>query len=240
MAHPQVRGAKPLGDQAYDAIKEDILRCRLAAGSRVTESQLGQDYDFGKAGIRAALQRLAQEGLVTSYPRHGYQVKPLTAKDVVDLFNVRLLLEPAAARLAAGRVDPQQLGELDRLCQRGYDPDHPESVEAFQEVNARFHTLVAEAAGNPTLTRLLRQVIDEMRRFFYLGLTVGVRDQARHESGHQRLVEALASGDPDRAEQVARDGILQAQRNSLDSLLSLASLQQAELSAVNPDPMARG
>lgn len=218
-----------LADQAYAAIKNDILCCRLAPGSRVSEGGLCADYPYGKAGVRAAMQRLAQEGLVIAYPRQGYLVAPVTAQDVMDLFAVRLLLEPAAARLAAGRVDPARLRELDRMCRVGYDPNDPASVEEFQSVNRQFHMLVAEAGGNLKLARYLGNVIDEMHRFYYLGLTLPHRDHPQHESGHRRLVEALEAGDPDLAERVSREGLEEAQRNCLDALLTLPDLQAARL-----------
>lgn len=220
-----------LADQAYEAIKEDILRCRLKPGSRVSESGLCLAYPLGKAGVRTAMQRLAQEGLVTAIPRQGYLVSPVTAQDVMNLYSLRLLLEPASARLAAGRVDRQRLRELDQICRVGYDPDDERSVEEFQSVNRSFHMLVAEAAGNPKLARHLGIVIDEMHRFYYLGLTLPHADHPRHESGHRRLLEALGVGDPDQAEQVSRESILEAQRNCLDALLTLPDLQAAELTA---------
>lgn len=229
MERPSAQGRKSLADQAYEAIKKDILRCRLEPGSRVSEARLCEAYSFGKAGVRAAMQRLSQEGLVTAYPRQGYQVSPVTPQDVMDLFNLRLLLEPAAARLAVGRVNLERLQELDRICRAGYDTNDEESVEEFQSVNHSFHMLVAEAAGNPKLARHLGDVIDEMNRFYYLGLTLRHADHPRHENGHRRLVEALEAGDPDVAERVSRESIMEAQRNCLDALLTLPDLQMTEL-----------
>ena len=226
---PSGRSTISLAEQAYQAIKDDILRCRLKPGSQVTEGRLCSVYPFGKAGVRTSMQRLSQEGLVTAIPRQGYQVSPVTAKDVMDLYSLRLLLEPAAARLAAGRVDKERLRQLDRMCSIGYDPSDAKSVEEFQSVNRSFHMLIAEAAGNPKLTRHLGNVIDEMHRFYYLGLTLPHVDHPRHESGHRRLVEALEAGDPELAERVSRESILAGERKCLDALLTLPELQAAQL-----------
>src|SRR5262245_53345201 len=94
-----------LGDQAYDRIKEDIVVCRLRPGAEVTEAGLAQHYELGLAPIRAALSRLSQEGLVNVIPRRGYVITPITIQTVKEVFDLRLLLEPAAARAAAGRVN---------------------------------------------------------------------------------------------------------------------------------------
>lgn len=220
---------RSLADRAYDAIKHDVISCRLHPGERVSEARLTSTTGFGKAAVRTALHRLSQEALVAPVPRQGYVVSPVTAQDVIDLFGVRLLLEPAAARMAAGRVDEAQLRELDRLCHIGYDPRDPASVERFQRVNSEFHLLIAKAAGNPRLTRFLESVLDEMQRFYHLGLTLSRDDDPAHEQGHRDLVEAIASGDGERAEQVAKEGILEAQRTCVESLLTLPSLRSATL-----------
>lgn len=219
-----------LTDRAYDAIKLDIIHCRLQPGERVSEAKLTEQTAFGKAAVRTALHRLSQEGLVIPVPRQGYLISPVTPQDVIDLFGVRLLLEPPAARLATGRVDQQQLRELDRLCHIGYDLDVPESVERFQQANKRFHLLIAEAAGNPRLTRMLAGILEEMQRLYYLGLTVPNIEHPNHEQGHRNLVDAIEAGDPDLAEQLAKDGILEAQRSCIDVLLTLPSMRSVQLS----------
>lgn len=69
-------GHKSLGRAAYDAIKRDVARCRLAPGAELTEGELATHYGFGKTPVRDALARLAQEGLVRVLPRRGYVVRP--------------------------------------------------------------------------------------------------------------------------------------------------------------------
>lgn len=221
--------ATSLAERAYDAIKSAILRCEVAPGMRVSEAHLAATFEFGKAGIRTALHRLSQEGLVVPVARQGYFISAVTTNDVIDLFDVRLLLEPAAARMAAGRVDKKQLRDLDRLCRVGYDLTKPKSVERFQQVNKEFHLLITEAAGSPRLTRVLAGILDESHRLHYLGLTLPSADHPGHEVGHRQLVDALESGDADRAEEVARQGIIEAQRNCVDRLLNLPSVRSAEL-----------
>jgi DNA-binding GntR family transcriptional regulator len=221
--------ATSLADRAYDAIKSAIVRCTLAPGSRVSEAQLAATFEFGKAGIRTALHRLSQEGLVVAVARQGYFISSVTTADVIDLFSVRLMLEPAAARLAAGRVDRKQLRDLDRLCRVGYDLKKPKSVERFQQVNKEFHLLITEAAGSPRLTRILAGILDESHRLHYLGLTLPSADHPAHDVGHRQLVDAIESGDPDRAEEVAKQGIVEAQRNCVDRLLNLPTVRSAEL-----------
>jgi DNA-binding GntR family transcriptional regulator len=150
-------------------------------------------------------------------------------KDVVELFEMRLLLEPVAARLAAGKVDSTQLEELDRLCNVGYDPRDPASVLSFHQANREFHLLVAQAAGNSRLVSQISGVIDEMKRLYFLGLTFPSQTRERNQ-GHRRLVEALKSGDSELAEREAREQVSETKQVVIDSLLAMPELQRLNLS----------
>jgi DNA-binding GntR family transcriptional regulator len=101
-----------LADEAYARIRRRIVGCDLAPGEQVTEGQLVETHGIGKTPVREALQRLAQEGLVQPIRRHGYRVAPITLRDVRDLFGLRLIIEPAAAELAVGRIDVAQLRDI--------------------------------------------------------------------------------------------------------------------------------
>src|ERR1700719_129296 len=100
---------------AFDRIKRDIISCALAPGRQVTEGELASRYSLGKAPIRAALAGLCQEGLLRAIPRRGYLIAPITMRNVQDTIQLRLLLEPAAARLAAGRMADKSLRLLEEL-----------------------------------------------------------------------------------------------------------------------------
>ncbi|WP_245479816.1 GntR family transcriptional regulator, partial [Hansschlegelia zhihuaiae] len=70
------------GNHAYDLIRREIVSCRIMPGARFTEPELMERYGLGKSSLRIALQRLTEGGLVSSIPRHGYRVAPITVKDV--------------------------------------------------------------------------------------------------------------------------------------------------------------
>src|SRR3954462_9781633 len=99
-----------LTERAYERLRRDIISCVIQPGDEISESQLSGQYKMGKAAVRVALTKLAHDGLVRAIPRRGYMVMPVTLKDLHDVFELRLMLEPAAARMAAGKVNTQQLG----------------------------------------------------------------------------------------------------------------------------------
>jgi DNA-binding GntR family transcriptional regulator len=208
-----------LTDQAYQLIKRDILECVLVPGSAVTERQLGTRYGIGKAPLREALVRLAHEALVQSIPRSGYRVTPVTIQDVRDIFALRLLLEPAATRLAAGRIDERLLTQLNEPCLAGYTPGDRASESAFLRANREFHVAIANASGNRRLGKVLEQLLEETERLFHMGLAVRDRtEEMRRE--HVVLMRALLDGDGDAAAQATIDQVNGARTMVMDGILA--------------------
>src|ERR671926_456781 len=111
-----------LTERAYEQLRRDIISCSIPPGTEISEAQLCSQYDLGKAAVRVALTRLAHDGLVRAIPRRGYMVVPVTLQDIQDVFELRLMLEPAAARLAAGKVNTQRLKSYDEVCGLGFQP----------------------------------------------------------------------------------------------------------------------
>jgi DNA-binding GntR family transcriptional regulator len=195
-----------MSDQVYDALRGDILTCELAPGQAISEASLAARYGVGKAPIRAALSRLRQEGLVSASPRRSFVVSPLTLRDVRELYDLRLLLEPATARLAAGRADVKQLAKLNAICRKGYTPGDAASTLRFLAANREFHLEIARSSGNQRFLRLLNQVLDETTRVMFVGLGLRNRNaEMQHE--HQALMDALQAGDGAAAERIAADQV---------------------------------
>ena len=208
-----------LTDRAYERIKHDIICCTIAPGTEISETQLCAQYKLGKAPVRMALSRLAHDGLVRAIPRRGYMVTAITLKDIQDIFELRLMLEPAAARMAAGRVNAQRLRALDEGCRTGYQPGDARSVSRFLEATKAFHVAIAQAAGNIRLARAIEELLDEMTRLLHLGLGLRNRSQEmQHE--HRALIKALVHGDGGTAERLCRDQIETTRNMVLSAILT--------------------
>jgi DNA-binding GntR family transcriptional regulator len=217
-------------ERAYTMIKRDIVRCALDPGQQVTEQQLAARYGIGRAAVRAALKRLYQEQLVQTVTRNRYVIAPITLKYVKELFELRLLLEPAAARLAAGRVDGAALGRLNDLCRVNYRVGDHESAAQFLAANTEFHAAVAVASGNALLANVIRDLLDKVERVHHMSHLLHDRnEEAFHE--HQELVDALVAGDGARAEAVMAQQILAARAFVIDAMMNSALLQSVNVVA---------
>ncbi|MCW5772349.1 MAG: GntR family transcriptional regulator [Rhodospirillaceae bacterium] len=210
-------------DQAFDRIHRAILRCELAPGEIIAEADLAARFGLKRAATRSALDRLSMMALLRPVRRRGYRVKPVTVRDVNDLFQLRGIVECAAVRLAAGRVDEANLRRLDRICTAGYTPGDRDSEALFLHANTEFHLMVAAAAGNERLMTVLAGLLGEMERLFHFGLAVRDRSQEMQQE-HQALIEALAAGDADAAERMTREELASSKSMVLDALMSTDAL----------------
>ena len=219
-----------LNDIAYRAIKDDIISCALQPGAEISEAVLVARYGMSKAPIRSALMRLRQEGLIISRGRQGNIVSPITLRDVQEIFQLRLVLEVAVTRLAAGKVDPKQIRKLNKAVHAGYTPGNEKSEAAYLRANREFHHYVAEAAGNQRLAALLVDLMEQHERIVHLGLALQNRE---HEflHFHDDLVNALIEGDGERAAELTEKALRGGQKKVMEALISSAN--QISVTGVN-------
>jgi DNA-binding GntR family transcriptional regulator len=236
-----LRGGESLAAAAYAVLKRRIIQCEIAPGARLTETQLVRDLRLGKTPIREALVRLIHEGLVRNMPRHGYEIAPITLRDVEDLFRLRRILEPAAMELAAGHIKGAVRDRMEQLSQvRSYSPGDARSVAAYRRANREFHALIARASGSRRLAEAMERLEQESDRVFNLSLMVRDRGEIVR-LGHQRLLAALVAGDAEAARRHALEAILRAERVIREALLASPAIQAATVStAARPRPRRPG
>jgi DNA-binding GntR family transcriptional regulator len=216
-----------LSDKAYEVLKQEIITCALEPGQQIVQQQLAKRYGLGMTPIREALQRLAQEGLVQPIPRFGYTVSFVTLADVHDIYELRLILEPAAARLAATRGTAEQLEAIAESACLRYTQREGTRKPDLRMHNAEFHRAIAAAAGNQRLLEAVSRVLDEMIRIFHLGLDL-TASAGEMEQEHVQLVQALQARDADRAQEVMRQQIERSKQRVLEALMQrLGALGQA-------------
>ena len=220
---------------AYAQIKRAIIRCELEPGSPVTEEDLAERFNIGRATVRPALKRLFQERLIHAMSLRRHVIAPITLKDAQDLFATRQLLEPAAAKLAAGKVGGDHLRRLNELCETNYRAGDRTSAEAFLAANTEFHVTVARASGNDLLVEMIATLLDRYERLNHLSHMLRDRNtEASHE--HHELVEALISGDGERAETVMTVQIVAARSFVIEAMISSKSIQEVNVFGSDKHP----
>ena len=185
-----------LAERAYVAIRRLIVTLDLEPGSVINERELVERLGIGRTPVREALRRLAQEGLVEVYPRRGMFVTDVDVRRLAQLSEVRAVLEPEAARLAAERLAEAGRAELEELV-RELDADELDE-QALMALDERIHRAVYRWARNDLLEATLEQYYVLALRIWTIAL------DRRHElhdavQEHRTLLEAIGDGDGERA-----------------------------------------
>ena len=194
---PEAASARSLTDQAYYRIRELIVRLELAPGSFVNERDLMELVGLGRTPVREALRTLARDRLVEVLPRRGIFISPINVRDLAGLSEVRLALEPCAARLAAERRTHEDrdavVALLQALDEAGSDD------RRLIDLDQRIHRHIWACAHSPFLARTLEEYYVLTLRIWFLALDrVAQLEEAVHE--HRELLEAIRDGDATRAE----------------------------------------
>ncbi len=216
---PSADGAASLAERAYYSIREKIVSLALEPGSVINERELVAELGIGRTPTREALRRLAQERLVEVYPRRGMSVSTVDVRDLARLCEVRLVLEPEAARLAAERATELDLAELRALLEE-LSAGHGSSWRGLMDLDERIHRAIHHASHN----RFLEEALGE---YFALALRIWVL--AVHRTGqlhaavleHRELLEAVVAGKGELAAEIMREHVAEFEQAMRGALLEL-------------------
>lgn len=198
--------ARSQGERAYLLIRDRIITLKLAPGSVIEEARLRAELELGRTPIREALQRLAHENLVSFVPHRGTFVTDINLTDLRRLTEIRVVMEPYAARLAterAGEADRTAIADLVNQLDTVAEKD----VQALMQLDHRIHRQVYQATHNPFLQAMLEEMLNLSLRIWFLGLQRGVALKEAVEE-HRRLLTGVRSRNSAMAEQAMQDHIV--------------------------------
>jgi DNA-binding GntR family transcriptional regulator len=179
-------------DRAYLAIRGLIVSLELPPGAVIDERELMQRLGLGRTPVREALRRLAQEQLVEVFPRRGMFVTNVDVRDLARISEVRLALEPEAARLAADRATDAERDELAALggrIKRGAD---------LMGLDEQIHRAIYAAANNDLLEKTLGEYYVLALRIWAIALD-RAEDLEDAVEAHRDLIQAIVVGNGERA-----------------------------------------
>jgi len=187
-------------DEAYEALRVQIVTNGLAPGEILNEKDLMAQLSIGRSPLREVLFRLQEENMIKPMPRLGYMITTLNIAEVRDLVELRRELEGFAGRLAAQRITPEQLEALRTLFRQAQStPAEPSAIASISEYfDTQFHDLLYQAADNQQLVKTLQDLhIKMLRIWFHMGFeAIGFGQEARNL---YKVLEALEQGDPEKA-----------------------------------------
>jgi DNA-binding GntR family transcriptional regulator len=189
-----------------------------APGAPLCEAELARQLRTSRTPVREALSRLIEEGYVERVPGRGYVVTPITVTLIQNVFEVRRLLEGAAAARAAGFADATAIARLRKLAAFEYVPGDAAGFRKATEANAAFHLAVAQASRNAIIADLVRHSLDQVTRIIALGVDYEpLQESASRE--HDAVVDAIERRDPEGARAAVERHLDDSTRRMMDALV---------------------
>lgn len=188
-----------LADELYALLKKRILSHEMSAGDKINIDKLARDLGVSNIPIREALSRLSTEGLVTVVPFKGMFVAAMNAKDIDEIFEIRVSLETLALRKAAARLPKDRLRLIlaeTTAAQEDFEANQEPASRMFK-MNEGLHGTILAYADNENLQRMVVSLIERIYRYLnLLNFTIALAEE-REE--HARILNALLADDVDEA-----------------------------------------
>jgi len=210
-------------DDIVDALREAISKGQFKDGEELNQVSIARSFGVSRVPVREALRQLQAEGLVSSQAHMRTVVTGLSLDRVLEVLDLRAMLETHLLERAASRLTPADLDELRRRCDVMEDV---EEHQAWLRLNKEFHELLYSHADADLTRELSRQLAVRVERYLHMRRDSGVQRTVEANAEHRRIVEALAEQDPPRARRELEAHI----RHTRDRVIVLFESQ--------PDPVA--
>jgi DNA-binding GntR family transcriptional regulator len=187
-----------------DELRVKILNGDLIPGQRLVTADIADEMGVSRMPVRDALRYLESTGLVETVPHRGTVVKDLSENEIVELYQIRAVLEGLAARLASKRVGEAQLRQFENIvAKHDLKTMQNEGYDEFTKLNKSFHSMIWASAGSPKLESMLANLYDACSQYRNLSMLVPGRSDSIYNE-HNALCEAIKCHDCDEAERLAR------------------------------------
>ncbi|MFJ3090397.1 GntR family transcriptional regulator [Streptomyces sp. NPDC086838] len=193
----------PAAERVYAHVKDAVLDRRYEGGTLLTEGGLAEAVGVSRTPVREALLRLEVEGLIKLYPKKGALVLAVSAQEIADVVETRLLVEEFAARKAVP-ASPQLISRLEGLLEEQRRFSEAGDLATVSVKDRCFHAEIVRHAGNEILSRLYDQLRDRQLRMGVAVMEAHPDRIAANIAEHSELLEAIRAGDAEGAAQVVR------------------------------------
>lgn len=196
-ALPSKRRRADTAERAYRVIRQLLVDFRLRPDERINEVRLAQTIGVSRTPVREALNRLASEGFVIFIPNKGFFFRALEIDDLLQLFELRAIIESGAFRLACVRGSDGDIAALENFWREAllrYAENDPDEILVLDET---FHLRMAEISGNHEATKAIEGLNGRIRFVRRVQIELG-QNHPRMVDEHTQLVAALRERDGER------------------------------------------
>lgn len=196
----------PLRDVVFNTLRDAILTGKLVPGERLMENQLAEKLGVSRTPVREALRMLELENLVELVPRKGAQVLDMSEKDIINILEVRGVLEGLATGLACKNMSPETLAELKALESKFEKAIAEKALEEIADIDEQFHNVIFGATDNEKLIQIFKNLQIQLYRYrmAHLKLDSSIPAIVAH---HKSIIRAIESHDAAEGTTVAQGHI---------------------------------
>jgi len=208
-----------LKTKVYNTIRDRILRCELEPKDLIVENDLIKQLGVSRTPIREALHKLENENLINVFPKRGTFVSGISVKDVINIYDLRIILEPYAATLAIDRIDEKNLKKYYQI----WVEEVPKiSDEEHIRYDRKFHGMIAESSGNSFLSSFLYTLYDNVSRVRYLLIKRKTRTRMTNiRTEHKYIIECLMNKDKKHIANAMEEHLKKAKEVAVEILMDL-------------------
>lgn len=178
-------------------IESRILEGAIPAGAKLTEATLAQQLGVSRGPVREAFRMLEEAGLVRTEKNRGVFVRSIPLQEVLEIFELRAVLEQVVGAKAAQRASAADVRELKALLREMDQAAKQGNASAFHHGNLAFHDRLFELAGNTKLTAVYKRLVNELRLCRRQNLSA--ESMKVFAAEHKEIVRCIAAGDSDGA-----------------------------------------
>lgn len=208
---------KPLREVVFETLREAIIKGVIKPGERLMENQLAEEMGVSRTPVREAIRKLELAGFVVVMPRKGAYVSELSYKDVHEVYEIRAALESLACGLAAERVTPGEIEEMERYLIEERDFLDNDDVMLTINTDIGLHELIYKAARNEKIMHLISKLKEQVYRLRSTSIMLPGRKKASLKE-HQGIVEAIAQGNVELAQRLGQEHVEHAEQAMLELL----------------------
>ncbi|MBS3737247.1 GntR family transcriptional regulator [Candidatus Bipolaricaulota bacterium] len=190
-------------DRVYEILLDNITKRNFAPGSKLGEQYLADELGVSKTPVREALSRLERENLVNIYPNRGAYVVEITREDIIEIYDLREVLEGLAARQSARKIDRRGLDRMRKLISSMENSLEKGDLEEYSGHDSEFHGMLGHISGNSRLQKMVQNLRYQAR--ILMASSVQIPGRAENSlQDHKDIFESLEAGNGPEAERKVR------------------------------------
>ena len=195
-----------LRERIVSSIRGAIVNGQLKAGTRIAEPELAERFGISRTPIREAFRQLESEGFITVVPRKGAIVASFSAQDVSNFYDLKMILEGYAARLATMALTESDLAKMESLNRQMETAAGKKDLRRVLDLHNEFHDVFLRSCGNEKLHQIVQNMVMQFQRFRLILATQGRVEGSIQK--HMEIIEAFRRRDPTLAEKLVQQNAL--------------------------------